>query len=142
MCQLIIDNLPELIYWKNKNLVFQGCNLAFAKAVGLTYSEEIIGKTDDELPLKNQTLNLSGNWVQSHSFTNDRHIIESNTNFEQTSVSALASGKNIWLDIRKKPLINENGEVTGMLCRIEDITRRKLEEAELIESHQRHLALC
>ena len=87
-------------------------------------------------------MNLSGNWVQSHSFTNDRHIIESNTNFEQTSVSALASGKNIWLDIRKKPLINENGEVTGMLCRIEDITRRKLEEAELIESHQRHLALC
>ncbi|MEM9925099.1 MAG: PAS domain S-box protein [Cyanobacteria bacterium P01_D01_bin.50] len=141
MHQLVIDNLPELIYWKNNDLVFQGCNLAFAKAVGLTSPEEIIGKTDDELPLKNQTLPSWGNYLQRHSFTNDRHILENNTSFEETSVSALAPGKNIWLDIRKKPLIKPDGKIAGMLCRIEDITKRKLEEAELIESHQQHLAL-
>lgn len=141
MCQLVIDNLPELIYWKNNDLVFQGCNLAFAKAVGLTSAEQIIGKTDDELPLQNQTLNFGGNWVQSPSFENDRHIIENNTSFEQTSLSALASGENIWLYIRKNPLINPDGKVAGMFCRIEDISKRKLEEAELIESQRQHLAL-
>ena len=58
MCQLVIDNLPELIYWKNNDLVFQGCNLAFARAVGLTSPQQIIGKTDSELPLKESNARL------------------------------------------------------------------------------------
>ena len=140
MCQLVIDNLPELIYWKNNDLVFQGCNLAFARAVGLTSPQQIIGKTDSELPLKDQMLGFLLNAVQSGSFAGDRQVIEDNTNFEQIIISSLASGEKVWLDIRKNPLIN-GGEVAGMLCRIEDITKRKLEEAELIESQQRRLAL-
>ncbi|MGB3639315.1 MAG: PAS domain S-box protein [Rivularia sp. (in: cyanobacteria)] len=141
MCQLAMDNLPELIYWKNNDLVFQGCNLAFAKAVGLTSPQQIVGKTDSELPLKNQMLGFLRNRVQSGSFRSDRQIIEDNTNFEQIRISNLASGEKVWLDIRKNPLVNSDGEVVGMLCRIEDITKRKLEEAELIESGQRRLAL-
>lgn len=129
--QLIIDNLPELIYWKNNDLVFQGCNLAFAKAVGLTSPQQIIGKTDKELPLNKQALDFLGN--------RDRHVIEKNSSFEHASISA--SGEQVWLDIRKNPLRNADGEVTGMLCRIEDISTRKLQEAELIESQQRRLAL-
>ncbi|MEM6400975.1 MAG: PAS domain S-box protein [Cyanobacteria bacterium P01_D01_bin.116] len=133
MCQLVIDNFPELIYWKNNDLVFQGCNLAFAKAVGLTSPQQIVGKTDDELPLKNQMLGFLGN--------RDREVIQSNTSFEQIRISTLATDKQVWLDIRKNPLINPSGEIAGILCRIEDISTRKLEEAQLIESQQRRLAL-
>lgn len=141
MSQLVIDNLPELIYWKNNDLIFQGCNLAFAKAVGLTSPQQIIGKTDDELPLKNKMLGFLGNRVQSSSFAGDRQVIEKNTSFEQIEVSSLASSEQVWFDIRKNPLINADGEVAGMLCRIEDISKRKLHEAQLIESQQRRLAL-
>ncbi|NJO58632.1 MAG: PAS domain S-box protein [Richelia sp. RM2_1_2] len=141
MCQLVIDNLPELIYWKNKNLVFEGCNLAFAKAVGLTSPQQIIGKTDKELPSSNQILETLINPLENISFAGDDYIINNNTNFEHTLCS-VASGKQVWLDIRKHPLINNiNGEIVGMLCRIEDITKRKLQEAELIKSQERRLAL-
>ncbi len=141
MCQVIIDNLPELIYWKNNDLVFQGCNVAFARAVGLTSPQQIVGKTDSELPLKNQMLGFLLNRLQSGSFAGDRQVIEDNTNFDQIIISSLASGEKVWLHIRKNPLINSDSEVAGMLCRIEDITKRKLEERLLIESQQRRLAL-
>jgi PAS domain S-box-containing protein len=140
MCQLAIDNLPELMYWKNNDLVFQGCNLAFAKAVGLTSPQQIVGKTDDELPFQHQILGFLENSDRSGKFVSDRYVIENNTSFEHTFVSE-ASGEQVWLDIRKNPLINPDGEIVGMLCRIEDITKRKLEEATLIESQQRRLAL-
>ena len=140
MYQLAIDNLPELIYWKNNNLVFQGCNLAFAKAVGLTSPQQIIGKTDDELPFQHRILGFIASSDRTGNFVSDRHVIENNTSFEHTFVSEV-SGEQVWLDIRKNPLINDDGEVAGMLCRIEDITKRKLQEAELIDSQQRRLAL-
>lgn len=133
MCQLVIDNFPELIYWKNNDLVFQGCNLAFAKAVGLTSPQQIVGKTDDELPLKNQMLGFLGN--------RDIQVIQNNTSFEQITVSTLGSNEEVWLEIRKNPLINPVGKIAGMLCRIEDISTRKLEERLLIESQQRRLSL-
>ena len=101
MCQLVIDNLPELIYWKNNNLVFQGCNLAFARAVGLTSPQQIIGKTDSELPLKNQMLGFLRNHLHSSSFAGDRQVIEENTSIEQTRISSSASGEQVWFDIRK-----------------------------------------
>ncbi len=141
MCQLVIDNLPELIYWKNNDLVFQGCNLAFARAVGLTSPQQIVGKTDSELPLKNPMFGFLGNQVQNGSFAGDRQVIEQNITVEKTIIYSLASNEQVWLDIRKNPLINSVGEIVGMLCRIEDITKRKLEEQLLIESQQRRLAL-
>lgn len=141
MCQLVIDNLPELIYWKNNNLVFQGCNLAFAKAVGLTSPQQIVGKTDSELPLKNQMLGFLGNQVHSSSSTSDRQVIEENISVEEVKITSSTSDNQVWLDVRKNPLRNTDGEIVGMLCRIEDITKRKLEERLLIESGQRRLAL-
>lgn len=141
MCQLVMDNLPELIYWKNNDLVFQGCNLAFARAVGLTSPQQIVGKTDEQLPLKNQMFSFLRNRESSSSFAGDRQVIENNTTVEEITISSLASDEEVWLDIRKNPLINADGEIVGMLCRIEDITKRKLEERLLIESGQRRLTL-
>lgn len=140
MCQLAIDNLPELIYWKNNNLVFQGCNLAFARAVGLTSPQQIVGKTDNQLPITNQMLGFLENDDCRLSFAGDCQVIEENTSVEETIISNSVSGEQ-WLDIRKNPLINADGEIVGMLCRIEDITKRKLEERLQRESEQRRLAL-
>lgn len=42
----IIENLPELVYWKDKNCVYQGCNKHVAELLGLACPEDIIGKTD------------------------------------------------------------------------------------------------
>ena len=48
--KLVIDSIPQLIFWKDRNSVFKGCNKSAAKIAGLNSPEEIIGKTDYLMP--------------------------------------------------------------------------------------------
>jgi PAS domain-containing protein len=54
----IVARLPERIYWKDKNGVYRGCNDTFARSLGYTSPDDIIGKTDDDLigNVKSETL--------------------------------------------------------------------------------------
>ncbi len=52
MLQMVMDNIPQYIFWKDFNSVYKGCNKNFAKAAGAGAPEEIIGKTDFDLPWK------------------------------------------------------------------------------------------
>ncbi|HET9912808.1 MAG TPA: PAS domain-containing protein, partial [Anaerolineales bacterium] len=51
---LIMNNIPQAVFWKDKNLVYLGCNRAFAEDAGFSSPEEIIGKTDFDMPWKDQ----------------------------------------------------------------------------------------
>lgn len=42
----ILENLPEYIYCKDANLVYQGCNKRVAEYLGLESPDDILGKTD------------------------------------------------------------------------------------------------
>ena len=49
MLELVINNAPQHIFWKDVNSVFLGCNQIFADAVGLESPKDIVGKTDFDL---------------------------------------------------------------------------------------------
>jgi len=44
--QLVIDHLPQSICWKDHNSVFLGCNLSFARSLGMKQPSDLIGKSD------------------------------------------------------------------------------------------------
>ncbi len=46
----IINNIPHSIFWKDKNLIFRGCNKMFAEQFGYKDQSGIIGKTDEDFP--------------------------------------------------------------------------------------------
>ena len=48
--QNIIDHLPYHLFWKDEHSTFLGCNRVFAKQAGFNNPDEIIGKTDYDLP--------------------------------------------------------------------------------------------
>lgn len=48
--KLILDTIPQHVYWKDSNLVYLGCNRNFARIAGVDSPENIIGKTDYDLP--------------------------------------------------------------------------------------------
>ncbi|MDQ8040080.1 MAG: hypothetical protein REH83_06710 [Rickettsiella sp.] len=48
--ETIVDTVPHTIFWKDRNSTFMGCNKLFAKLAGLRFTNEIIGKTDFDLP--------------------------------------------------------------------------------------------
>ncbi len=129
--RLILDNIPQQVFWKDTNLVFLGCNQNWAEAAQLGDPDEIVGKTDFDL--------LPDTAIAEQFRTQDRQIIETDTpqlHFIAPKVRSF-DGKKSWLDISKIPIHDHWGNVIGILGVIEDITLRKqAEEALAIEQER------
>ena len=122
MLQLAMDHLPQAIFWKDRDLVYLGCNQRFAHDAGLATPANIVGKTDYEMP-----------WVAQADLyrADDRHVITTGTtklNFEEPQ-NQLDGGMN-WLRTSKIPLLDQAGQIVGVLGMYEDITAYKHAEQE------------
>ncbi len=49
LLQLILDNIPQEIFWKDRDSVYVWCNRKFAIAAGVGTPDKIVGKTDYDL---------------------------------------------------------------------------------------------
>jgi PAS domain S-box-containing protein len=130
MLQLVMDNIPQSIFWKDRNSVFLGCNRNFARIVELSNPLEIIGKTDYDLTSKKEEADFFREWDARVMGTDtpEYHIIEP---------LRPAKGKQLWLDTNKIPLHDSEGNVIGILGTFEDITERKQAQEELRKSRER-----
>ncbi len=124
--RLILDNIPQQVFWKDTNLMFTGCNKNWVAATEVTHAAEVLGKTDYEL--------LGDRDVAEHYRNQDRQVIETNTpqlHMIERKQRPAPDGSIVWLDISKVPIRNPDGAVVGVLGVIEDITQRKLSEDAL-----------
>jgi adenylate cyclase len=130
--RLIIDSIPQQIFWKDTNLVFRGCNKNWAMYAQLDTPESVVGKTDYD---------LIGNPELANIFrTHDRQIMESNIpemHVIQRKLNPDRSGKSIWLDSSKLPIIDADGKTIGILGVLDDITERKLAEEALYAEQEK-----
>ena len=133
MLLLVMDNIPQAIFWKDRHSVFLGCNQNFAKAAGLESPDDIIGLDDYALPWKPE---------ESEFFREcDRRVMESDcAEYHIIEPLLQADGKSVWLDTSKIPLHNADGQVIGILGTYEDITERIEAEQELAK-YRDHLEL-
>ena len=130
MLQLIMNTIPQRVFWKNRNSVFLGCNLQLALDVGLKSPEDIIGKTDYDF---SWTLDQAEFYRQV-----DQEIMETNTpRYRIIETQLQANGKQCWIETNKIPFHDSEGNVVGILGTYEDITERKLAEELLAESETR-----
>lgn len=127
MMTKIINNVPQHIFWKDKNSVFLGCNDNFAKAVGLRNAEDIKGKTEfDLLDPKNA----------QHFIEEDEVVMSQNEPIYNLVESYKdKQGNTIWININKVPLHDAKGNIIGILGTFQDITKtidmnKKLKESE------------
>jgi diguanylate cyclase (GGDEF)-like protein/PAS domain S-box-containing protein len=122
--KLILDNIPQFIFWKDRNSVYLGCNRNFASVAGLNSPLEIVGKTDYDLPWKKEESDF---FCQCDAFvmetdTPQYHIIEPQLQ---------ADGKHAWVDTSKIPLHDCEGNVVGILGTYEDITERQIAQEKI-----------
>lgn len=125
----IINAVPGRLFWKDKNLTYLGCNLAFARDAGKSSPEDIVGTTDYQMPWKNQ--------VELYTL-DDRRVLDSKTpklSFEEPQTAP--NGDTIWVRTSKVPLFNSKKETVGILGIYDDITEQKLSEDALRESQQK-----
>lgn len=122
MLQNVLDHFPGVVFWKDTHSVYMGCNRAFAAAAGLDRPEEIVGKTDLELPWAN---------TEAESYVrDDREVMETGSaKLGIIETQHRADGRVLWFSTNKIPLVDANGKVYGVLGTAADITEmRKLEE--------------
>lgn len=125
----VINNIPQLVFWKDVNSRFLGCNLAMAHAANLAHPDEIIGKTDFDFPWKASATD----YIQD-----DQKIMRSNEpvlHFIEQMIKD--DGEILWLNTSKIPLHDANGRIIGILGTIEDITEEKRTEQLLRNFNER-----
>jgi PAS domain S-box-containing protein len=122
MLQMVMDSIPQYIFWKNRHFVYLGCNRNFALAAGVGEPEKIKGKTDYDLAWKKEEADFFREC--------DRRVMENDQpEYHIIEPQYQAGGKQAWLDTNKIPLHDSDGNVVGILGTYEDITERiKTEE--------------
>ncbi len=130
MMELIIDSIPQCIFWKNTNSVYTGCNINFAKIAGLNDVNDIIGRTDFELPWKLEEASSVRDY--------DKEILRNNKPiFDIFNKLTKADGSEIITQTTKMPLTDESGKVIGILGMLSDITEKHHYEAKIKESQEK-----
>lgn len=129
MLQLVMDNIPQSIYWKDSFSIYLGCNRNFAIDAGLDQPEQIVGKSDAELPWKA---------TAKECFASDHRVITTGLPiYHSIEIQHQAGGEDAWIDANKIPLFSTNGQIVGLLGTNEDITERKYMEEALQQSEAR-----
>lgn len=124
MLRLVMNNIPQAIFWKDINSVYLGCNATFARYSGVGNPENIVGKTDYDLAWKKE---------EAESFRRyDRAVMDNDMPIYHIIEPQLqADGKQAWLDTNKIPMHDNAGNVVGILGTYEDITDRVEAEKKL-----------
>ncbi len=123
LIRMILDQIPQRIFWKDKDYKFLGANKLFVSDTGFSSSEELIGRDDFEMPWKKH----------AHLYREDDRLVleDGNTkiNLEETIIDL--KGNEQWIRTSKQPLLDQNGNVFGVLGNFENITARKKAETDL-----------
>lgn len=122
----VMENLPEYIYWKDANFVYQGCNKHVSDYLGLSSPAEIFGKTDYDF-----------NWSEER--IGFLHAIDAKIMKEGVSVAfedtiPQPEGETRIMLTSKSPLIDKFNNVRGILGVSTDITELKNTRIKLEET--------
>ncbi len=126
--QQMIDVIPDMIFYKDKNGAYLGCNKAFAeKFIGLP-EEEIIGKRNEDfiheirnekfLEEKDQPILIAGEYKISE------------------VLMTMVDGRVYDMEMIKTPFEDAQGNIVGIIGIARDISKRKQHEFEIIKAKE------
>jgi len=127
LLKVLLDNMPSAVFWKDTNHVYQGCNAKFAQVAGFETPEDVIGRSDHDMPWNEAGIN--------ECIVSDRQVLE--TGEEMRLIEKLRSpdGADFWVESGKSPIFNAAGEIIGVLGTLIDVTERYKAEQALAEAN-------
>ncbi|HET9133569.1 MAG TPA: ATP-binding protein [Gemmatimonadales bacterium] len=121
--RLVLDTIPSRVLWKDRAGRYLGGNRRFAEDAGYQDPDDLVGRTDEEMP-----------WAHDASRVreSDEAILSGRAErLDYEIVLPTRDGGQRHEVVTKVPLRSPDGEITGLLASYEDITGRKLAERQL-----------
>ena len=120
--RLIVENMPQNIFVKDKNFVYISCNKNFAENLNKK-PDEIVGKTDFDFFPKELAKKYR---------LNDKKIMKEGKTLESEEEYTLG-GKRKFVHTFKTPLRNKKGGIIGVICLFCDSSKKNWVEETLME---------
>ncbi|MGV8058173.1 MAG: PAS domain S-box protein [Smithellaceae bacterium] len=120
----LLDSIPDLIFFKDTNGVYMGCNPPFSEFVGRP-REEIVGRTDHDLFDKE---------IADSFREYDRKMLELRQARQNEEWITYPDGKRKLIDTLKTPYWGPDGILIGVIGISRDITVQKQAQMALSES--------
>ena len=125
--QSLIESIPDLIFFKDKEGIYRLCNEAYQSSVGKN-SEEIVGKGDfDIFPVETATV----------FHEQDLTVLEQKHSLRIEEWISLKGRELQFVETVKTPVITETGELQGVIGISRDITDRHQKEESLKKQAER-----
>src|SRR5689334_13546934 len=129
LLQILMDNIPDTIYFKDTASRFTRINRAQAKLLRVSRPEDALGKTD----LDFQTSELAQSFYEE-----EQHILQTGESLtNRVEFNPTPEGRPRWFSATKVPIKDENGNITGIVGVSRDITMNKQAEEALRISEER-----
>jgi PAS domain S-box-containing protein len=121
LLQMMLDNMPDQIYFKDAQSRFIRNSRSQAKALGLSDPAEAVGKSDFDFFSHAQL-----------SYEKEQEIIRSGKPVvDEEERIVWPDGRETWVSTTKIPLPDQSGQIIGTFGISRDITERKRAEAAL-----------
>ncbi len=123
LLRTLMDNVPDVIYFKDRESRFTRINKAHAKEFGLNDPAQAVGKTDSDF--------FTGEHAQQ-AYADEQEIMRTGQPvLDKEEKETWVNGHVTWASTAKMPLRDTNGNIIGTFGISRDITERKQAEQEL-----------
>lgn len=118
----LLDSIPDLVFYKDHQSIYLGCNKAFEVFAGKTV-DELVGRTDFDL-FDSDTATLFR--------TMDEIMMREKKSRRNEEIVTYPDGREVYLETLKTPYYDHDGQNLGLIGISRDITERKQHEAEIL----------
>lgn len=120
--EMILDSLQAGIFYKDRELGYLYTNKKF---------DDLLSKDKESIIENKNPLNESICESKNRFIQEDKKVFETKKTVKKEEKIELGNGENLYTEIIKTPVLNENNEVSGIIGLLLDITDRKKIEKKL-----------
>ncbi|MBD3194780.1 MAG: PAS domain S-box protein, partial [Candidatus Lokiarchaeota archaeon] len=127
MLQMVINNIPQFIFWKDDKHTYLGSNQSYAEFVGFENNIALVGKKDEDL------FNLKEEKLEELRIKEEEVLNYGNPQYHQIEYWKSEHQDIIVYDTNRIPLKDSQNKIVGILVTYEDITEKKKYENLITE---------
>ncbi|HEY2407485.1 MAG TPA: response regulator [Polyangiaceae bacterium] len=124
----LMNNVPDGIYFKDRELRFQRVNRAFAALMNAREPEYLAGRRLEEL----RSVAIDDHAIESE----ERRVLQEGAPLLDVLREYTSGGERRWLSETKAPIFGSHGEVIGLVGISRDVTRQRLLEQQFLQAQK------